>query len=264
MQDFTFHRPASIADALAAIRSVEGGKLLAGGQSLLPLMKLDLAAPGALVSLGRLPELKGIRVDEGSLVIGAGMTHQEVHESTEVQGSIPALAELAGGIGDPQVRNRGTLGGSVAHNDPAADYPAALLALDASVTTDRREISADAFVGSMFRTPLEDDEIITAVRFSIPDAAAYKKFANSASKYAIVGVMVARGPSGVRVAVTGAGQGAFRHAGLEEALENDFSPAALAAVPVQTVGLLSDPQASAGYRAHLIGVMARRAVEACR
>ena len=161
------------------------------------------------------------------------------------------------------MRNRGTLGGSVAHNDPAADYPAALLALDATVVTDRREVGADDFVGSRFQTALEDDEIITAVNFPVPDAAAYAKFPNPASKYAIVGVMVARGSWGVRVGVTGAGEGPFRHQGMERALASDFSVAALSGVSVDTAGLVSDLDASAGYRAHLVKIMASRAVEAC-
>ena len=263
MQDFTFHRPASVADAVAGLRSASGGKLLAGGQSLIPLMKLDLAAPAVLVSVAGLPELQGVRLDGGELVMGAGTPHREVHESEVVRGTIPALAELAGEIGDPQVRNRGTLGGSVAHNDPAADYPAALLALDATIVTDRREVSAGDFLGSMFETALGEDEVITAVRFRVPEAAAYVKFPNPASKYAIAGVMVARGPGGVRVAVTGAGAGAFRHEGMETALSADFSASVLAGVVVDSEELLSDPQASAAYRAHLVGVMARRAVEAC-
>ena len=263
MQDFTFRRPASLADAVEALRSIPGGKLLAGGQSLIPVMKLDLAAPATLVPVSGLGELRGIRLEGSELVIGAGMTHREVGESGEVAGAIPALAALAVAIGDPQVRNRGTLGGSVAHNDPAADYPAALLALDATVVTDRREVSATDFLGSMFETALGDDEVITAVRFRVPEAAAYAKFPNPASKYAIVGVMVARSPGGVRVAVTGAAPGAFRHEGMERALAADFSASSLDGVPVDAEELLSDPQASADYRAHLVGVMARRAVEAC-
>ena len=263
MQDFTFRRPASVADAVEALRSVPGCKLLGGGQSLIPVMKLDLAAPATLVPVSGLEELRGIRLEGSELVIGAGLTHREVGESEEVAGAIPALAALAGAIGDPQVRNRGTLGGSVAHNDPAADYPAALLALDATVVTDRRKIPAADFLGSMFETALEGDEVITAVRFRVPGAAAYAKFPNPASKYAIVGVMVARGPGGARVAVTGAAPGAFRHGGMERALAADFSASSLDGVPVDAGELLSDPQASAEYRAHLVGVMARRAVEAC-
>ena len=263
MQDFRFHRPTSLSDALTALRSAEDGKVLAGGQSLLPLLKLDLAAPSDVVSLGGLTELTGIRVEADTLRIGAASTHQEVHDSEEVRSLIPALADLAGAIGDPQVRNRGTLGGSLAHNDPAADYPAALLALEATVVTDRREMAAREFVGSRFETALEDDEIITRVDFHVPEAAAYAKFPNPASKYAIVGVMVTRSRSGVAVGVTGAAEGAFRHEGMEAALNGDFSPGAISGVSVDGDGLLSDLDASAAYRAHLVKVMARRAVEAC-
>ena len=210
MEDFAFHRPGSVADAQEALRGMEDSKFMAGGQSLIPLMKLDMAAPGAVVSLTGLSELKGIEQQDGSLVIGAGMTHSEVAESDVVGNAIPALAALAGSIGDPQVRNRGTLGGSVAHADPAADYPAALVALGATVVTDRRKIAAEDFFQGMFKTPLEADEVITSVRFPVPDSAAYSKFANPASKYAIAGVMVARNGTDVKVAVTGAGTGVGR------------------------------------------------------
>ena len=261
MRDFDYHRPASLDDARVLLRG--GGKLLAGGQSLLPLMKLDLAEPAALVSLGDLAELKEIRREGDDLVVGAAATHAEVAASDEVRRSVPALADLAGRIGDPQVRNRGTLGGSIAHADPAADYPAALVALDAIVVTDRREIEAGSFFHGMFTTALEEDEIVTAVRFGVPERAAYAKFAHPASRFAVVGVMVARFASGVRVGVTGAGAGAFRVPEMEAALERDFSPGALAGVEVSADDLLSDDAASAAFRAHLVGVMARRAVEAC-
>ena len=261
MRDFDYHRPASLDDALALLRG--GGKLLAGGQSLLPLMKLDLAEPAALVSLGDLVELKEIRREGDALVVGAAATHAEVEASDEVRRTVPALADLAGRIGDPQVRNRGTLGGSIAHADPAADYPAALVALDATVVTDRRRIEAGSFFHGMFATALDEDEIVTAVRFGVPERAAYAKFAHPASRFAVVGVMVARFASGVRVAVTGAGAGVFRVPEMEAALEGDFSPGALAGVGVSPDDLLSDDAASAPFRAHLVGVMARRAVEAC-
>lgn len=263
MEDFAFHSPGSLAEAQEAIRGTEDSKFMAGGQSLIPLMKLDMAAPPAVVSLAGLEELRGIEQLDGSLVIGAGMTHSEVAESEEVLGAIPALAALVGGIGDPQVRNRGTLGGAVAHADPAADYPAALVALGATVVTDRREIAAEDFFLGMFETPLEADEVITAVRFPVPDAAGYAKFANPASKYAIVGVMVVRGGEDVRVAVTGAALRVFRVSAFEGALAGDFSPGALEGVSVPENGFVSDLDASAEYRAHLVGVMARRAVEAC-
>lgn len=263
MQDFNFHRPRSIDEAKQVLEHADDGKLLAGGQSLLPVMKIDLAAPSDLVSLRDVEELDGIEAQGDQLTLGALTTHAEVAESSVVRDAIPALAELAGGIGDPQVRNRGTLGGSVAHADPAADYPAALLALDATVITDGREIAARDYLGAMFETALEDNEIVTAVRFSVPQAAAYAKFANPASRYALVGVMVARTASGARVAVTGAGQGAFRSAPLEAALDGDFSAAAVEAIEIGSADLLDDDDASADYRAHLIKVMTKRAVEAC-
>lgn len=263
MQDFAFHKPGSIADAQAALGGADDGKFMAGGQSLIPLMKLDMAAPDAVVSLAGLDELRGISRDGDDLVVGAAMTHAEVSSSEEVQSTIPALADLASRIGDPQVRHRGTLGGSVAHADPAADYPAALVGLGATVVTDRREISADDFFQGMFDTPLEADEIIKSVRFPVPEAAAYAKFANPASKYAIVGVMVAKTGGGVRVAVTGAGSNVFRASDFEAALGGDFSAGALDGIAVDSDGFLSDTSASAEYRAHLVGVMARRAVAAC-
>ncbi len=263
MDNFTFHRPGTLAEAQEAIRGSDAGKFLAGGQSLLPVMKLDMAAPSDLVSLAGIEELRGIQSDGDTLSIGAAMTHAEVSASADVRGAIPALADLAGDIGDPQVRNRGTLGGSVAHSDPAADYPAALVALGATVVTARREIAAEDFFVGMFETPLEDDEIITSVRFPIPDRAAYAKFPNPASKYAITGVMVAQGGGAVRVAVSGAGYKVFRAGGLEDVLTSDFSANALDGVGLDQDGLVSDTDASAEYRAHLVGVMARRAVEAC-
>jgi carbon-monoxide dehydrogenase medium subunit len=263
MQQFTFHRPENLAAAVRALEATDEAKLLAGGQSLLPVMKLDLAAPPVLVSIRHLAELRGIRTHGHRLIIGAGMTHAEVARSAEVRAAIPALAELAGEIGDPQVRNRGTLGGSVAHNDPAADYPAALVALDAVVVTQRREIPAEAFFQGMFATALEPTEIIKEVSFAVPRAARYVKFANPASRYAIVGVMVARLGGEVRVAVTGAGPGVFRVAEMEAALGKRFAAEALDGIAVSEDELTTDGFASAAYRAHLIGVMARRAVAAC-
>jgi len=263
MENFTFHRPGTVAEAQSVMQGAEAGKFLAGGQSLLPIMKLDMAAPSDVVSLEGLDELRGIQRDGDVLVIGAAMTHSEVAGSGEVREAIPALAELAGGIGDPQVRNRGTLGGSVAHSDPAADYPAALVALGATVVTDRREIAAEDFFVGMFETPLEDDEIITSVRFPVPGRAAYAKFPNPASKYAIAGVMVAQDGDSVRVAVSGAGYKVFRVAAMEDALASNFSPGALDGIGLDPEGLISDPDAGAEYRAHLVSVMARRAVEAC-
>ena len=263
MENFEFHGPSTLDQALAAMGAAEDGKFMAGGQSLLPVMKLELAAPSDVISLAGIEALRGIEADGTTVTIGSGVTHAEVHESEAVRQAIPALADMAGGIGDPQVRNRGTIGGAVAHADPAADYPAALVGLGATVVTDRREISAEDFFQGMFDTPLEDDEIITAVRFPVPEKAAYAKFANQASGYAIAGVMVASGDAGIRVAVTGAGSCVFRVTAMEEALAADFSASALKGIAVDSGDLISEPDASAEYRAHLVGVMARRAVEAC-
>ncbi|MEM9488556.1 MAG: xanthine dehydrogenase family protein subunit M [Myxococcota bacterium] len=264
MNTFTYHRPRTLAEAVAALKQSDEGKILAGGQSLLPVMKLNMAAPSALVSLAALDELRGVCMDGARLVIGAATTHAAVAESDTVRSAIPAQAELAGEIGDPQVRNRGTLGGSVAHNDPAADYPAALVALDAEVKTDRRTVKAEDFLSGMFETVLEDDEIITSVTFATPRRAAYAKFPNPASRYAIAGVFVAdHGDGGVRVAVVGAGPNVFRVTAMETALAGSFAPAAIDGITVPADDLTGDLQASPEYRAHLITVMARRAVAAC-
>ncbi|MFL6237145.1 MAG: FAD binding domain-containing protein [Thermoanaerobaculia bacterium] len=264
MKSFEFHRPQSVADAVSLLRTNEAAKLLAGGQSLLPVMKLDLAQPSDLVSLAGLAGLREIRSEGDDLVIGALVTHDEVSTSPEVRQRIPGLAGLAGGIGDAQVRNRGTIGGSIAHADPAADYPAAVLALGATIVTDRRQIAAADFFQGFFQTALEPDEIITAVRFPVPQCAAYAKFPHPASKYAVVGVMVAKTGGGVRVAVTGAGSKAFRVPALESALAANFSPDAVASGAVDPGSLRSGGEASPEYRAHLVTVMARRAVQACK
>lgn len=264
MENFDFHRPSSIADAVSTLKSTDEGKYLGGGQSLLPVMKLDMAMPSDLVSLAALPELKGIRGDGEGLVVGAGSTHAEVASSSTVRASIPALAELASHIGDAQVRNRGTLGGSIAHADPAADYPAAVVALRATIETDRRKISCDDYFTGMFETALEDDELIVAVRFSKPEKAAYAKFANPASKYAIVGVMVAKYGDEVRVVVTGAGPSVFRVEAMEAALAKDFSASAIEGISIPADGLNDEYGASPEYRAHLVGVMARRAVSSAK
>ncbi len=264
MQSFHYERPVSLNEVLAFLRGAEGAKLLAGGQSLIPAMKQDLAAPAGLVSLRDVAELRGIRAANLHVEIGAMATHAEVAASPEVRKAIPALAAMAEGIGDAQVRNRGTLGGSIAHADPAADYPAALVALGATVVTDRREIPADDFFRGLFTTALEGDEVVVSVRFPIPECAAYAKFASPASKFALVGVMVARGADGVRVAVTGAGRSVFRQAEMEGALEGNFAPESLDGIVQSAQGLNSDLEASAEYRAHLVGVMARRAVAACQ
>ncbi len=260
MKSFEYHRPASAADAVALLAASEDARAISGGMTLLPTMKMRLAQPAALVDLSGIDGLAGITVAGGTVTIGAMTRHAHVAASAEVGAAIPALAALAAGIGDPQVRHRGTIGGSIANADPAADYPAAVLGLGATVVTDRREIAAGDFFTGLFQTALASDEIVTAVRFPIPDMAGYAKFRNPASRYAIVGVLVARTGAGVTVAVTGAGPSAFRSREVEEALAADFSPDALAAVSVDPAGLNSDIHADAEYRAHLIVAMARRAV----
>jgi len=261
MKDFEFHRPSSIADAVALLKQKPEAKLLAGGQSLLPVLKLELAEPTDLISLAAIRELRDIRVDGDRIVIGALVTHAEVSDSADVKKHIPALAKLAGWIGDAQVRNRGTIGGSIAHADPAADYPAALVALGATIATDRRQIPAEDFFKGLFETALARDELVTAIHIPKPKRAAYEKFAHRASKFALVGVMVADTANGIRVAVTGAAPSVFRVAAMEAALAKQFAPSALAGITVPADDLMSDPEASADYRAHLVGVMARRAVQ---
>ena len=258
MYAFTFERPASQADAVKLAKA--GGTLLAGGQTLLASMKLRLAAPEQLVDLGAIAELAGIRREGGQLVIGAMTRHADVAASAEVRSAIPALAQLAGLIGDKQVRHMGTIGGSVANNDPAADYPAALLGLGATVHTTDRQIKADDFFQGLFATVLEEGELITAVSFPIPRRAAYAKFAQPASRFALIGVFVAQFDDGVRVAVTGAGNGVFRHAGMEAALSGSFTADAVQGVPTDAAEMSSDLHGSSAYRAHLVGVMAQRAV----
>jgi carbon-monoxide dehydrogenase medium subunit len=262
MKDFAFHRPATIKDAVALLHGRSGGKYLAGGQSLLPVLKLELAEHSDLISLAHIKELQDIRVDGHTVAIGALATHDQVARSAEIAKAIPALAAVAGGIGDAQVRNRGTIGGSVAHADPAADYPAAVLGLGATIVTDRRKVLADDFFTGLFATVLATDELITAVHFPAPRRAAYAKFAHRASKYAVVGVFVAETAGGVRVAVTGAGPKVFRAAAFEAALGRKLAAASLDGIAVPSTGLNADSEASADYRAHLIGVMARRAVQA--
>jgi carbon-monoxide dehydrogenase medium subunit len=261
MYDFAFQKPTSVADAVKLLADPEA-KALAGGMTLIPVLKQRLNKPATVVDLTKLG-LSGITVTAGSVTMGATTTHVTVAGSAEVKKAIPALASLAGHIGDRAVRYRGTIGGSLANNDPTADYPAAVLALGATIKTDRRAIAADDFFAGMFSTVLEQGEIILSVEFPIPAKAAYVKFPNPASRYAMVGVFVASGPKGVRVAVTGAGQGGvFRHAAAEAALAANWSPAALAAVKTPADDLNSDIHGSAVYRAHLVDVMARRAVAA--
>jgi len=250
------------ASSVAAARLGADDKFLAGGQSLLGAIKLGLAAPEGLVDVRRLPELQGIAVDGKTLRIGAATTHAAVAAAADVQRTLPALADLAGRIGDRQVRNAGTLGGSLANNDPAACYPAAVLALGATIHTASRQIAADDFFQGLFTTALQEGELITAVSFPIPKAAAWQKFKQPASRFSLVGVFVARFDAGVRVAVTGAGPGVFRCTPLEQALARDWSPAAARAVKVEAEGLNSDLHGTAAYRAALIPELAARAVAA--
>src|SRR6476646_4253930 len=261
MYAIEYQRAKSVADAAAALART-GGKALAGGQSLVGAMKLRLANPGTVVDLSGIAELKGIKKEGEALVIGALTTHAEVASSAVVKQAIPALAALAEGIGDRQVRNRGTIGGSIANNDPAADYPAAVLALNATVLTNKRKIAADDFFKGMYETALAADEIITAVSFPVPKKAAYVKFPNPASRFALVGVFVAQTATGVRVAVTGASPCVFRSRELEAALGKSFTAAAARATTVSGEGLNGDLHASPEYRAHLIPVLAARAVDA--
>lgn len=262
MHAFNYHRPSSMNDAAALASKQAEGRLLAGGQSLVQAMKLRLSSPTDLIDLDAIGELKGIRVDAGSVTVGAMTRHAEVAGSAEVKKAIPALAYLASQIGDRQVRNMGTIGGSVANADPAADYPAAVLGLGATVITNKRKIAADDFFKGLYETALQPGEIITQVSFPVPKRAGYVKFKNPASRFAIVGVFVADTGKGVRVAVTGAGPSVFRVADMEKALGAKFTPDAVAGVKVAASGLNTDLHASAEYRAHLVTVMAKRAVEA--
>jgi len=261
MYAFTLHRPSSVRQAANLLAKSEDAKLLAGGQTLIPTMKQRLASPASLVDLSLIEGLSGIELRGRSIVIGAMTRHAEVADSPVVQENLPALAELAGDIGDPHVRNMGTVGGSLANNDPNADYPAAALGLGATIVTNKRRIAADEFFTGMFETALEGDEIITKVMFPLAKKAAYVKFANPASRYALVGVFVSKRGPDIRVAVTGAGaNGVFRLTAFEEALQRRFGPKSLDGLSVPASGLNSDIHGSAEYRAHLVGVLARRAV----
>jgi len=262
MYEFEYQKPASL-DDVTRLLGDEDAKLVAGGMTLIPTLKLRLAKPTQLIDLGAIPSLKGITDERDAIVIGAMTRHAEVNRSDVVKRAIPALAAMAGMIGDPAVRNRGTIGGSIANNDPAADYPAAIVALNATVRTNKREIPADQFFTGMFETALQPGEIVTAVRFPKVAQANYQKFRNPASRYAIVGVFVAKTPAGVRVAVTGAGPSVFRQPEMEAALAKSFTPDAIKDIAIKDDGLNSDIHASAEYRAHLVNVMARRAVQAC-
>jgi len=263
MYNFEYQKAGSVADAAKA--ATGEAKIVAGGMTLIPTLKLRLASPSKLVDLGGIKDLVGIKVEGGTVTIGAMTTHAAVANSADVKKAIPALADLAEGIGDPAVRNRGTIGGSVANNDPAADYPAACVALGATIVTNTRKIAADDFFNGLFETALKEGEIVTAISFPAPEKAAYQKFRNPASRYALVGVFVAKTKAGVRVAVTGAGEGGvFRKKSFEAALDKSFAAAALDGIKVESKGLNSDIHASADYRAHIISVMAKRAVAAAK
>jgi len=262
MYEFEYQKPGSL-DDVARLLGDEDAKLVAGGMTLIPTLKMRLAKPTQLIDLAAISALKGIKEEGDAIVIGAMTRHADVNRSDAVKRANPALAAMAGMIGDPAVRNRGTIGGSIANNDPAADYPAAIVALNATVRTNKREIAADQFFTGMFETALQPGEIVTAVRFPKVAQANYQKFRNPASRYAIVGVFVAKTPAGVRVAVTGAGPSVFRVADMEAALAKSFTPDAIKDIQIPQDGLNSDIHASAEYRAHLVNVMARRAVQAC-
>lgn len=261
MYAFDIERPATIADAIKAL-GAEETQALGGGQTLIPALKARLAAPSKLVCLSGIAELKGIcTADDGRLCIGGGTTHAVVAAGA---GAYPALASLAAHIGDPAVRNRGTIGGSLANNDPAACYPAAVLASGATIVTNAREIVADDFFNGMFTTALDEGEIITEVKFPVPEAASYQKFLQPASRFALTGVFVARFAGAVRVAVTGASEeGVFRWSAAEEALTADFTPDAVAGLSVSADGMISDIHGSSAYRANLVKVLTKRAVAAC-
>ncbi len=261
MYAIEYQRAKSVADAVAALAKT-GGKALAGGQSLVGAMKLRLANPGTLVDLSGIAELKGIRKEGDAIVIGALTTHADVAASSVVKQAIPALAALAEGIGDRQVRNRGTIGGSIANNDPAADYPAAVLGLNATVQTNKRKIAADDFFKGLYETALGADEIITSVSFPAPKKAAYVKFPQPASRFALVGVFVAQTGSGIRVAVTGAGSHVHRAKPIEDALAKSFTADAAKAVKIPATNLNNDLHGSPEYRAHLVSLLAGRAVAA--
>ncbi len=257
-----YHRPKSLAEAAELARSADA-KYLSGGMTLIPAMKTRLAAPSDVIDLTHIAELKGVTVSGRSVTIGAATTHFDVANNAELKRVCPAICHLAAHIGDPHVRHRGTIGGSISNNDPAADYPSAMLALDAIIVTDRREIAAQDFFTGLFETALEDGEIVKAVRFDAPEKAGYAKFPNPASRYAMTGVFVARGGDGVKVAVTGAGDnGVFRATDIEAALARGFDPAALQGVTIPADGMMSDLHASSEYRANLVVVMAKRAVAA--
>ena len=260
MYEFTYQRAGSLDEAKDIHSSSDEAKYMSGGMTLLPTLKQRLARPSHVIDLGGVSDMSGVKIEDNTVTILARTPHAQVASNTDLQTKLPALTKLAGGIGDPMVRNRGTIGGSTANSDPAADYPASIVGLGATVHTDRRQISADDFFLDLFETALEDGEIITKVTYPIPDRAGYMKFPNPASRYCIVGVMVSQKGSTVRVGVTGAGACAFRVPQMEDALSRDFSPNSVAEIKVSADDLNEDIHASAEYRAHLITVMAKRAV----
>jgi len=260
MRSFSYHKPDTVDAAVALLADDDGASAIAGGMTLLPTMKQRLAAPEKLVDLSGIGGMVGVSLDGDKIVIGAMTRHADVASSALVQEKLPALAKLAARIGDQQVRHRGTIGGSISNNDPAADYPAAVLGLGAEVVTSKRTIPADDFFVAMFETALEPGEIVTAVRFPLPDLAAYAKFANPASRYALAGVFVAKTGNAVRVAVTGAGPSVFRESDIEATLADSFDATALERISIDASELMSDIHADSEYRANLVMVMARRAV----
>ncbi len=263
MENFNYHRPATTTAAADLLKKAKDGKYLAGGHTLIPTMKMGLATPTDVIDLTAIKDFSGIKVSETMVTIKAGTTHQDVTMSEEVKKAIPALAQMVGKIGGVHVRHKGTIGGSIANNDPAADYPSACLGLGATIETNKRKIEADNFFTGMFATALKKDEIITAVHFPIPKKAAHQKFPNPASRYAMVGVFVSQDAKGkTRVGVTGAAPCVFRAADIEAALNTDFSAKAASGVKISAKGMLSDIHASAAYRAHLLSVLAGRAVAA--
>jgi carbon-monoxide dehydrogenase medium subunit len=264
MYETHYHRPSTLADAAKLFSSASDARYLSGGQTLIPTMKQRLAAPSDVIDISRVAELKGINVAGDTLTIGAATTHAEVASSDAVKKAIPAVAYLAGLIGDPAVRHKGTIGGSIANNDPAADYPAAVLGLGATVHTNKRTIAAESFFTGLFSTALEEGEIVTKVAFPVPAKAGYAKFPNPASRYAMTGVFVAKLKDGkVRVAVTGAGsKGVFRASAIESALASSWNGDALAKITIDPGTMLSDIHGSAAYRANLVKVMAKRALAA--
>ena len=261
MYEFEYHKPSSVNDAINKLSGADDGKFMAGGMTLIPTMKQRLAAPSDIIDLNYIETLKGISISQETVRIGAMTQHYLVQTSPEINNALPSLAKLAGLIGDPMVRHRGTIGGSVANSDPAADYPAAIIGLGARIVTNRRSIEADDYFKGLFETALEENELISSIEFPVPNRAAYVKFPQPASRYALVGVFVADTPKGIRVGVTGAGPCAFRAKNLETALSKEFSSENLNGITISADDLNSDIHGSAEYRAHLVIVMAKRAVD---